>query len=219
MRTGARTWRRTGAASDALGRRVTTTNLKGVERHVYDENWQVIADLDESGEVVRLYVASAEELRAVRYRFQGREWSAATGLVNFRMRWYDAVTGRWLSKDPIGLGGGLNLYGFCGGDPINYVDLIGLCSDLKTRRPNEMGNYMAGYAAGYSNHPLFLYFGVRAGGMLLGAMGSREGWMDSGSVPDINAGFIDGVIEHEVDRVADEIGSAIDIMDMFLRWL
>ena len=44
---------------------------------------------------------SVAELRAVRYRFQGREWSEATGLANFRMRWYDAVTGRWLSKDPI----------------------------------------------------------------------------------------------------------------------
>ena len=52
----------------------------------------------------------------------GREWSAATGLINFRMRWYDAKTGRWLSKDPIGLSGGLNLYAFCGGDSVNYRD-------------------------------------------------------------------------------------------------
>ena len=27
---------------------------------------------------------------------------------------YDAATSRWLSKDPIGLSGGLNLYAFCG---------------------------------------------------------------------------------------------------------
>ena len=39
---------------------------------------------------------SAGELRSVRYRFHGRERSAATGLVNFRMRWYDPATGRWL---------------------------------------------------------------------------------------------------------------------------
>ena len=60
-----------------------------------------------------------------RYRFQCREWSAATGLVNFRARWYDPVTGRWLSKDPIGLSGGLNLYVFCGDDPVNTLDPIG----------------------------------------------------------------------------------------------
>ena len=61
-----------------------------------------------------------------RYRFQGREWSAVTGLVNFRARWYDPATGRWISKDPIGLSGGLNLYAFCGNDPVNCNDPYGL---------------------------------------------------------------------------------------------
>ena len=65
---------------------------------------------------------SVPALASLRYRFQGREWSAATGLINFRMRWYDAETGRWLSKDPIGLGGGLNLYAFCENEPLDYRD-------------------------------------------------------------------------------------------------
>ena len=69
---------------------------------------------------------SASALATSRYRFQCREWSAATGLVNFRARWYDPVTGRWLSKDPIGLSGGLNLYAFCGNDPVNSLDPFGL---------------------------------------------------------------------------------------------
>lgn len=42
------------------------------------------------------------------------------------MRWYDPVTGRWLSKDPIGLSGGLNLYAFCEGDPVNKTDPDGM---------------------------------------------------------------------------------------------
>ena len=33
------------------------------------------------------------------------------------------------------------------------------------RRNDMMGNYMAGYAAGYSDYPTILYFGVRAGGV------------------------------------------------------
>ena len=70
--------------------------------------------------------SSVPALASNRYRFHCREWSAATGLVNFRARWYDPVTGRWLSKDPIGLSGGLNLYVFCGNDPVNSLDLFGL---------------------------------------------------------------------------------------------
>lgn len=32
-------------------------------------------------------------------------------------------------EDLIGLGGGVNLYGFAGGDPINFSDPFGLCDD------------------------------------------------------------------------------------------
>ncbi|MBQ6009955.1 MAG: hypothetical protein IJL17_15580 [Kiritimatiellae bacterium] len=168
-----------GYAYDALGRRVSTTTLEGTVRHVYDDGWQCIADVDGNGNVLCSYVwgegidkllavkvgnetytaltdiqgtvwgyvdsqnnivarwtydawgnvlsenVTTPALATLRYRFQGREWSAVTGLTNFRMRWYDPVTGRWLSKDPIGLGGGLNLYTFCRNDAVNRVDLIG----------------------------------------------------------------------------------------------
>lgn len=53
--------------------------------------------------------------------------------------------------------------------------------------------------------------------MLFGAMGSSEGWTDSGSVPDINAGFVDGMIEREVDRVNGEIEKVIDLVGGFLK--
>lgn len=33
---------------------------------------------------------------------------------------------RWLSKDPIGISGGLNQYVFCGNNPINFTDAFGL---------------------------------------------------------------------------------------------
>jgi len=37
-------------------------------------------------------------------------------------RFYDPETGRYLSADPIGLDGGLNLYGYANQNPINYID-------------------------------------------------------------------------------------------------
>jgi hypothetical protein len=39
---------------------------------------------------------------------------------------YDPELGRWLSRDPIGEDGGINLYGYVGNDPVNGVDPLGL---------------------------------------------------------------------------------------------
>ncbi|HYU10706.1 MAG TPA: RHS repeat-associated core domain-containing protein [Gemmatimonadales bacterium] len=65
-----------------------------------------------------------------------------SGLEYMRNREYDPLTGRFTQEDPIGLAGGLNLYGFANGDPVNFSDPFGLraCPDsLKTsgRCPEE----------------------------------------------------------------------------------
>ncbi|QBG48196.1 RHS repeat-associated core domain-containing protein [Verrucomicrobia bacterium S94] len=61
------------------------------------------------------------------FGFQGGQTDSVTGLVRFGARDYDPTSGRWLSKDPIGISGGLNLYVFCGNDPVNKIDPMGLC--------------------------------------------------------------------------------------------
>jgi RHS repeat-associated protein len=50
-----------------------------------------------------------------------------SGLMYLRNRYYDPNTGRFTQEDPIGLAGGLNLYGFAGGDPVSFSDPFGLC--------------------------------------------------------------------------------------------
>ncbi len=40
-------------------------------------------------------------------------------------RWYDPLTGRWPSRDPIGERGGVNLYGFVGNDGVTRQDNLG----------------------------------------------------------------------------------------------
>jgi RHS repeat-associated protein len=49
-----------------------------------------------------------------------------SGQKYMRNRYYDPAKGTFTQKDPIGLAGGVNLYGFAGGDPVNYSDPFGL---------------------------------------------------------------------------------------------
>ena len=48
----------------------------------------------------------------------------ASGLIYMRHRWYDAGLGRFISRDPIGHSGGINLYAYP--NPVDYVDPDGL---------------------------------------------------------------------------------------------
>ena len=50
-----------------------------------------------------------------------------SGQMYMRNRYYDPNTGRFTQEDPIGISGGLNLYGFADGDPANSSDPYGLC--------------------------------------------------------------------------------------------
>ena len=45
---------------------------------------------------------------------------------DYNYRYYDPLTGRWPSRDPIEEQGGVNLYGFVRNSSINHIDLLGL---------------------------------------------------------------------------------------------
>ena len=59
-------------------------------------------------------------------RMGGAEFDQETKLYYMRARYYDPQLGRFLSEDPIGIPGGLNLYRYAGNDPINSRDPTGL---------------------------------------------------------------------------------------------
>ena len=63
-------------------------------------------------------------------QYTGRENDGA-GLYYFRARYYDTLTKRWISGDPIGLGGGINLYAYVAGRPTRYNDAAGLAPGEK----------------------------------------------------------------------------------------
>ncbi|MBN1493422.1 MAG: RHS repeat-associated core domain-containing protein, partial [Candidatus Omnitrophica bacterium] len=63
------------------------------------------------------------------YEFATKETSAVTGLVYFGARYYDPSIGRWITKDPMGMIDGPNLYAYVGNSPVNFVDPWGLCKE------------------------------------------------------------------------------------------
>lgn len=63
---------------------------------------------------------------ALNLRASNQYYDAETGLHDNLHRLYDPDSGRYLSADPSGLAGGMNLYAFADGDPIRKADPLGL---------------------------------------------------------------------------------------------
>ncbi|WP_126227053.1 RHS repeat-associated core domain-containing protein [Burkholderia ambifaria] len=59
-------------------------------------------------------------------RFQGQQVDEETGLAYNRYRYYDPQIGRFISRDPIGLAGGINLFQYAP-NPTQWTDPLGLC--------------------------------------------------------------------------------------------
>ena len=98
------------------------------------------------------------------FGFAGGLYDPDTGLVRFGYRDYDPDTGRWLAKDPILFAGGqANLYLYCGGDPVNWIDPMGLSEDsynwdeMVWWEKFGMGYY---YGTGYGQNALEYYANI-----------------------------------------------------------
>ena len=73
---------------------------------------------------------SLTTLTSNRYGFIGKERqnisSSLDPYIDFGARFYDPLTARWLSPDPMAdKYTSLTQYNYCGGDPVNYVDFNG----------------------------------------------------------------------------------------------
>ena len=66
--------------------------------------------------------------------YAARELDNETGFYFNRARYYDPELGRFISEDPVGLAGGINMFAYAGNDPVTYTDPFGL-------EPCEPGEY------------------------------------------------------------------------------
>jgi RHS repeat-associated protein len=71
-------------------------------------------------------------------RFPGQIADAATGLNYNTNRDYDPTLGRYIEADPVGLAGGINLYGYVNQNPLNSTDPLGLCTESN---PNGLSTF------------------------------------------------------------------------------
>ncbi len=113
---------------DHLGTPQEMTDVKG--EIVWNVRYKAYGNVD------RLEVERIEN----NLRFQGQYFDAETGLHYNRHRYYDPDAGRFIHQEPIGLGGGENLYLYVL-NPVGWIDLMGLIS-APSSLPNEPGIYI-----------------------------------------------------------------------------
>ena len=113
--------------------------------YMFDDLGSVTAITDDTGTPVQMYmydaygnVTNTQNDPINNFAFVGRyggfrDWD--TGLTQFLHRWYDSKDGRWLSRDPIGVEGGINLYNYTDNNPVNVVDALGMCGEKPNNEP------------------------------------------------------------------------------------
>ena len=111
-----------GELHDGTARYVTRDHLGSI-REVTDSAGAVVTrnDYDPYGRLTR--VVGTEDSR---FGYTGHMVHGPSGLSLAVYRAYDAQLGRWISSDPIGLAGGINLHEYAASNPLYYVDRDGL---------------------------------------------------------------------------------------------
>lgn len=108
---------RTYFLADALGSTIGLTDATGALREQYS--------YDPYGNVG---LSDATTGFTNPYQYTGRETDAPE-LYYYRARYYSPTWGRFISEDPLGFGGGQNnFYAYVGGNPVTYIDPLGLWS-------------------------------------------------------------------------------------------
>ena len=98
----------------------------------YDRAWGGNFDSLYKQQFVDNFAVSENELQP--FKFQGQTLDIETGLHYNRFRYYDSDVGMFVSRDPISLEGGLNVFQYAP-NPILWIDPLGLARTRKRKGP------------------------------------------------------------------------------------
>lgn len=132
----------------------TATDLRTIRFQFGNHLGSASLELDDSGELISYeeyhpygttaYQAVNKDVKAAakRYRYTGMERDEETGMAYHCARYYLPWLGRWLSVDPIGIQGGMNLYSYTKGNPIKFFDQSGTqASTDDNTDPSNFSNF------------------------------------------------------------------------------
>ena len=135
-----------------------TRDHLGSVREVVQSNGTLVAryDYDPYGKRLTQYEATA--YGTCQFGFTGHltltsPIPGGSEVVLTHFRAYHPELGRWLSPDPLGEAGGINLYGYVGNEPVGAIDLLGLVGSGVIPTGNGWVNVWTGERGTYTGTP------------------------------------------------------------------
>ncbi|MGE5396209.1 MAG: RHS repeat-associated core domain-containing protein [Chitinophagales bacterium] len=154
--------------------------------YVYNGHGDVVQIVDETGAEINKYeydewgnITNQEEGIFNEFKYAGEIYDSETGLYYLRARYYDPVTGRFISKDsmegdvsnPLSL----NLYTYCANNPMIYVDPDGHVFMLVTGGLGVVAGGVIGGIYSYNKYGKVRWQNITAGALAGGLIGLTGG--------------------------------------------
>ncbi len=197
---------------------------------IADERGSIIALTNDQGAAVAVNTYDAYGVPGTnnqgRFQYTGQAWLPEAGLYHYKARAYSPTLGKFLQPDPIGIAGGMNLYGYVGADPVNSIDPSGLAKDTESKRINYIsgpgGNTVqevvvsrfnvAGYIRDLAQSSL-RDFNTRSG-VALGGREGGGGGSDSRGLQSVVQQVIDGLKKLACSIGNVDAGFGADVYDI-----
>lgn len=171
----------------------------------------VIAQADDSATIQTRYdyspygetqITGTDDGNPVQYTAREND---ATGLLYYRARYYDPQLKRFISEDPIGLNGGINVYAYVEGNPIVGKDPYGLCGPACV--------IVVGAGVGAVSSAIGTLIG---GGSVSDAIGSMPGGALAGATAVTIAMMAPGTLAGTLGAIVGEIGitAGLNLIDV-----